>query len=218
MNSQPGWYPDPQNPAAMRYWDGVQWTQHAKAGSVNPAIGSSKPAMTSLTKVIWFLIALFVGVVALIVGTTVVANLAGEKPETITIDDATNTQLTLRKDPTFTDPATYQEIDSRDFALVVKNPWANRDRRIVLHGKIFQFDTATGPDRFLADVGASVNDVGNDQTAQFIGMSKELDSLIEGDEVTLYVVVDGEYSYTSTADYKLTVPRFQIGIIEMAGN
>lgn len=22
-----GWYPDPQNPAVKRYWDGMQWTQ-----------------------------------------------------------------------------------------------------------------------------------------------------------------------------------------------
>ncbi|MGV0154456.1 hypothetical protein ACSW29_14070 [Rhodococcus sp. GB-02] len=170
--------------------------------------------MTSLTKVIWFLIALAVGVVALIVGTTVVANLAGSKPETITIDNAKNAQLTLRKDPTFTDPATYEAIDSRDFALVVKNPWANKDRRIVLHGKIFQFDTTTGPDRFLADVGTSTIGIGNNQTAHFIGMSKELDSLIEGDEVTLYVVVDGEYGYTTTADKYTTVPQFQVGIIQ----
>lgn len=26
MNSQPGWYPDPQNPTIVRYWDGQQWT------------------------------------------------------------------------------------------------------------------------------------------------------------------------------------------------
>lgn len=28
-----GWYPDPQNPAAQRYWDGVQWTQHTAPGA-----------------------------------------------------------------------------------------------------------------------------------------------------------------------------------------
>ena len=215
MTTQPGWYPDPQNPAFMRYWDGQRWTSQTQARA---ATGNAKPPMTSLTKVIWFLIALAVCVVALIGGTTIVANLAGSKPETITIDDAENAQLTLRKDPTLTHPATYQEIDSRDFALTVKNPWANKDRRIILHGKIFQFDTATGPDRFLANVGTSASGIGNDQTAQFIGMSEELDSLVEGDEVTLYVVVDGEYSYTSTADDKLTVPQFQIGIIETAGS
>lgn len=26
--SQPGWYGDPSNPAARRYWDGRAWTEH----------------------------------------------------------------------------------------------------------------------------------------------------------------------------------------------
>jgi hypothetical protein len=25
----PGWYPDPHNPTAMRYWDGTRWTEHS---------------------------------------------------------------------------------------------------------------------------------------------------------------------------------------------
>ena len=29
MSIPAGWYPDPQNPAAQRYWDGAAWTQHA---------------------------------------------------------------------------------------------------------------------------------------------------------------------------------------------
>ena len=216
MNSQPGWYPDPQNPTIVRYWDGQQWTSRTQACSANLATGNAKPPMTVLTKVIWFLIALAVGVAVLIVGTTVVANIAGSKPETVTIDDAKNAQLTLRQDPTFTDSSTYEEINDRDFALVVKDPWANRDRRIVLRGRIFQFDTVTGPDRFLANVGTSTIGIGNNQTAQFIGMGRELDSFIEGDEVILRVVVDGEYEYTSTSDKFTAVPRFQIGIIELA--
>lgn len=32
-----GWYPDPQNPAAMRYHDGYQWTQHAQAPAAPPS-------------------------------------------------------------------------------------------------------------------------------------------------------------------------------------
>ncbi|MCE0486586.1 RDD family protein [Ornithinimicrobium sediminis] len=28
MSQQPGWYDDPQDNALLRYWDGVQWTQH----------------------------------------------------------------------------------------------------------------------------------------------------------------------------------------------
>jgi hypothetical protein len=27
-NATPGWYPDPWNPSAQRFWDGAQWTDH----------------------------------------------------------------------------------------------------------------------------------------------------------------------------------------------
>lgn len=49
MNSQPGWYPDPQNPTTVRYWDGQQWTaatqpnalaQHAQ---FRPGVPPKKP-------------------------------------------------------------------------------------------------------------------------------------------------------------------------------
>ncbi len=26
--SDPGWHPDPEDPAQVRYWDGAQWTEH----------------------------------------------------------------------------------------------------------------------------------------------------------------------------------------------
>ena len=27
----PGWYPDPQNPSLVRWWDGSRWTEHSRA-------------------------------------------------------------------------------------------------------------------------------------------------------------------------------------------
>lgn len=215
MNSQPGWYPDPQNPTIVRYWDGQRWTNQTQARSVDRAAVNPKPPMTSLTKVIWFLIAIAVGAVVLIVGTTIVANLAGPKPETVTIDDSTYRQLMLRKDPTFTDPATYQAIDDRDLALIVKNPWVNQDRRIILYGTIFQFDTTTGTDRFLANIGTSSLGIGNSQNAHLVGTIGGLESFIEGDTVKLHAVTDGEYQYTSSGKL-ITVPQFQVGLIELA--
>jgi hypothetical protein len=35
----PGWYPDPQNPATLRYFDGSGWTEH-----VTPVPGPAVPA------------------------------------------------------------------------------------------------------------------------------------------------------------------------------
>lgn len=33
-----GWYPDPENPGQLRYWDGQQWTEHrsAQTGATPP--------------------------------------------------------------------------------------------------------------------------------------------------------------------------------------
>ena len=36
-SSPPGWYPDPQNPSQMRYWDGAMWTAVAPAAPAVPA-------------------------------------------------------------------------------------------------------------------------------------------------------------------------------------
>lgn len=36
MPEQAGWYPDPANPDAARWWDGTAWTQHVRAGSPPP--------------------------------------------------------------------------------------------------------------------------------------------------------------------------------------
>lgn len=47
-NSAPaaGWYADPSTPGTMRWWDGVQWTEHTQAGAQTPA--ASTPQMVAL--------------------------------------------------------------------------------------------------------------------------------------------------------------------------
>lgn len=44
------WYPDPQQPAQLRYWDGVQWTSHVAPGQTPaPAYGSPAASSTAPT-------------------------------------------------------------------------------------------------------------------------------------------------------------------------
>jgi hypothetical protein len=37
MSTPPGWYPDPQQPGFLRWWDGGQWTAHAQPGQQSQA-------------------------------------------------------------------------------------------------------------------------------------------------------------------------------------
>ncbi|MBK6310988.1 MAG: AIM24 family protein [Candidatus Microthrix sp.] len=41
MNTPAGWYPDPSDPSAQRYWDGSQWTAQTHAVSITAATPTS---------------------------------------------------------------------------------------------------------------------------------------------------------------------------------
>lgn len=41
--NQPGWYDDPQDSNAQRYWDGQDWTPHRQRKSTLPSAGHSAP-------------------------------------------------------------------------------------------------------------------------------------------------------------------------------
>ncbi len=69
--TQPGWYPDPQNPATMRWFDGTQWTEHVSpvvTMDPNAPRGSSRSAgKTALIVVaIVFVTLLVLGILAAI--------------------------------------------------------------------------------------------------------------------------------------------------------
>lgn len=222
MNSQPGWYPDPQNPTVVRYWDGQQWTSatqpNSLAGPTSPTLNTTERKTSSGGQILRSLAGLAVVVIAV----AIVFNLiddnykTDERQEQQQYQQAIDTRGDLQSDQTILDPTTYKEISSRDLEVILKNVRASSGQRIVLYGSINQFDSATGPGRFLASVGTSSLGVGNFESAHMIGDPATLQPFVKGDDVKMYVVVDGEFSYTSAADIKFTVPQFQIGIIELA--
>lgn len=209
MTTQPGWYPDPQNPAVMRYWDGTQWTQHTQAGQPVPFQG--QPAKKK-SKVLVPILAVLGGLIVVIVGLSIVASPSS------TTKTTTSETAPAKVEPNLADASTYKEVDERELAMILKDMRAHAGQRIVLYGTVSQFDSATGPGHFLADVGTSALGIGNYESAYMVGDPATLKPFVRDDEVKMFVVVDGEYSYTSAADYKLTVPQFKIGIIETAGS
>lgn len=52
-----GWWPDPQNPALQRYWDGRQWTAHVAMRTEPVARTPAGPATTLATGTIWLAVA-----------------------------------------------------------------------------------------------------------------------------------------------------------------
>jgi hypothetical protein len=45
-----GWYPDPEDPAQLRYWDGTAWTDHRHpAEPVAPVVPTEAPAVPAET-------------------------------------------------------------------------------------------------------------------------------------------------------------------------
>jgi hypothetical protein len=43
-----GWFPDPQTPGQLRYWDGAGWTAHTQPGGVGVAAPNAEGAVASL--------------------------------------------------------------------------------------------------------------------------------------------------------------------------
>lgn len=47
-----GWYDDPSNPALLKYWDGLSWTEHTSPKIAAPVPGGSPQGMSSTKKVL----------------------------------------------------------------------------------------------------------------------------------------------------------------------
>ena len=53
MTTPAGWYPDPQSPDSLRYWDGGHWTNHSAPGTppLTPKVVQSPTAGESAEQV-----------------------------------------------------------------------------------------------------------------------------------------------------------------------
>jgi hypothetical protein len=64
----PGWYPDPSNAAAQRYWDGASWTEHTSAPTYQqPVATPGTPVPPPGRSTAWIVVAVLV-VGVLVVG------------------------------------------------------------------------------------------------------------------------------------------------------
>ncbi|MFZ2529001.1 MAG: hypothetical protein WAX14_15325 [Rhodococcus sp. (in: high G+C Gram-positive bacteria)] len=112
-------------------------------------------------------------------------------------------------------------MTERDYALLLKNPVASAGRKIIVYGEVSQFDTATGPSRFMADT--SADPIEGD--SYFFGDSALVDlsdprigaDVAQGDIVRMYVEVRGTFEYENLLGGEMVVPRLRANIIEPVG-
>jgi hypothetical protein len=115
------------------------------------------------------------------------------------------------------DRSTYKSINAREFALMVKNPDSWAGRKILVYGVVTQFDAATGTTAFRADTGPSpMTDPYDYNHNTFITAhdSQMVANVVQGDMVTMFVEVQGAYTYDTQIGGSTTVPALLVNIIE----
>lgn len=210
----PGWYPDPAGSGSQRYWTGTEW------GPTAPVTESPKRQPRSPLKV-----ALVTAVVLFVV--LGIAAAIDDKPDrSSSAASTTSSAASSWMTPTSTvppgpspqdlDPANYAALDDRDFAILVKNPDGAIGRKVIVYGKVTQFDAATGQSDFRADTGPELPNRRNQYEQNTIVHAEDptiVADVVEGDLVELYVEVYGSYSYDTSMGGRTTVPRFTAYIV-----
>jgi hypothetical protein len=142
---------------------------------------------------------------------------AGAPSTTAPVAPARDAERARAQEAARLDRSTYEAVSPREFALIVKDPDSWAGRKIVVYGVVTQFDAATGPTVFRADTGpAPVSDPNDyDQntliTAHDSGM---VANIVENDIVTMFVEVQGAFTYDTQIGGSTTVPAVLVNIIE----
>lgn len=206
-STPPGWYPDPYGGGGQRYWTGQVWQP------IPPVPGQSRKS--SPLKVLAIVGA---AIFLLVVGCTALVEVIGGSHGAKNNAASSATHKPSAQD---LDPSTYQPISLRDYALLVKNPDAAKGRKLIVHGVVTQFDSATGTSDFRADTGAEPMGRRYDYQQNTLVHAPDpaiLTNVVEKDMVTMYVDVAGSYSYDTQIGGHTTVPLFNVYIIKVTNS
>ncbi|QDP09779.1 hypothetical protein FNU77_08655 [Prescottella equi] len=157
------------------------------------------------------------GIVALFFVMVACTAAIGASSESTSSNSSRSSAAPAPADPARLDPATYSELAERDFALIAKDPDAAKGRKVVIYGRVTQFDAATGITQFRADTSGIVQDSkwGYNENSIVDARDKALVAdVVVGDILKMYVEVRGAYSYDTQIGGRTTVPRFSLNIVE----
>ncbi len=98
---------------------------------------------------------------------------------------------------------------------MVKSPDDYKGQRVVVYGEVTQFDSATGKENFLANVGSkkqrpSDGFVDYDDNSLLEGAATEFQDVVEGDVFSAKVEVLGSESYDTQLGGNTTVPKLRV--------
>ena len=122
--------------------------------------------------------------------------------------------------PEALDASTYESLTPRDFALLVKDPDVSTGRKVIVSGRVTQFDASTGPSGFRADTGSDPQDVRANGVNSIVNAPDPtiLANVVKDDRVTMWCQVQGTETYDDVMGGKMTVPVFSVYILKENGS
>lgn len=110
-----------------------------------------------------------------------------------------------------------RELTQRELALLVKNPDSFKGKTIVLYAVITQFDSATGPCTFRANIAHRKQETSwkYEDNVVFKGGGSasdcpDLSGFVDDDEVRITATSLGSISYDTQIGGRTTVPSFRV--------
>lgn len=267
----PGWYPDPQIPNTMRWWNGDRWTGATRPAGIGPDrtfpsaspvsgspvsddnVTNSAPPVSPAPEKSSKKKTLLVVVLGVVAALWFVGTQSGDDEGNVTASSTSTTTFTYDAETAaarataaaesaraaaesraaaasrsaeasaaavaaLLDKSTYQSVDERTWQLVTKDPDAHVGQKYVVYGHVVQADTVTGPNRIRVNTsGAQVRYYNMDINTIASTGHASFANVVQGDLVTMWVVVTGSMSYDTTFGGSLTAPTVDVNIIETYG-
>ena len=120
-------------------------------------------------------------------------------------------------------PAPAKAITAREWALIARSPDAHSGESVVVYGQVTQFDSATGPTGFRANVDGVAHKVSygyadyDTNTVLTADTAATLGDLVNKDLFKAEVTVLGSYTYETTMGGSMTVPKLAVQKITVTG-
>ena len=102
----------------------------------------------------------------------------------------------------------HRKLSARDWQVIAKNPDAHIGERVIVHGRVTQFDAATGTTAFRASVDGvrQKRAYDYDTNTLLTGDAVDLQDIVVDDEFTAEVTVRGSLTYQTQIGGSTTVP------------